>query len=114
MREWLQSELNKVLATKGLPECEISKITYNFQNIHSKQDSEDFVTYVREEYQEFKTGKTHTFTFDYAPMDPKFVNWIGSCRAESEPKYECTKVAKTKEHKFRKKTYAPKLKRMLR
>lgn len=111
MREWLQNELNKVLASRNMPQCEITKITYNFNNIHTKQDSEDFVTYVKEEYQDFKTGKTHTFTLDYAPMDPKFVNWIGACRAEPEPVYKQTGVVA---HNYRKKTYAPKLKRMLR
>jgi hypothetical protein len=92
-----------------------ASITYQINGVDTDPMSVTFTPCDFNSYKEItKEERTISITFDAVPLDDKFIRhtWNAAHLVESKPEYHCTKLAK--DHKYRKKTYTPELKRSMR
>ena len=121
--DYVKRYLREMHKDTPITEPIITHLTYKINNIETEQDFNEFVTFTKCELNSYKDkspceikleDRTIHFEMEMTPIDPEFIRyaWNQAGIIETKPSYECTGVRK--DHKYRKKTYAPKLKRLMR
>jgi len=122
--ESVKDYIQRCMKEMNVREPIIAHISTKINGIKTEKDYDEFVEITKCEFTTYESenlididalnaGRTISFSFDAQPIDPKFLEWsYNQARfVETKPNYHCTNV---RNHKYRKKTYAPKLKRLMR